>query len=174
MFISRLSNHTLTIVVLCGDAISDRLIDKLQKLQNRATPIITGADYLTSTTDLLSRLGWTNLKERRNQQKVLMMFNIFNGMTPAYLEEIFASNIGRSIYNLRTPRWNLALPAVKTNYYRNSFAYTGAKVWNALPDNLKGEKSTAVFKNKLESSISLSIALHCNQTFHFILFIDSS
>ena len=86
-----------------------------------------------------------------------MMFKIFNGMTPAYLEEIFVSNIGRSIYNLRTPRWNLALPAVKTNYYRNSFAYTGAKVWNALPDNLKGEKSTAAFKNKLESSISLSI-----------------
>ena len=113
MFISRLSNHTLTIVVFCGDAISDRLTDKLQKLQNRATRIITGADYLTSTTELLSSLGWTNLKERRNQQKALMMFKIFNGMTPAYLEQIFASNIGRSIYNLRTPRWNLALPGVK-------------------------------------------------------------
>ena len=37
--------------------IRDRLIDKLQKLQNRATRIITGADYLTPTTELLSRLG---------------------------------------------------------------------------------------------------------------------
>ena len=70
-----------------------------------------------------------------------MMVKIFNGMTPAYLEEIFSSNIRRSIYNLRTSRWNLALPAVKTSYYRNSFAYTGAKVWNALPDDLKGKKS---------------------------------
>ena len=98
MFISRLSNHTLTIVVLCEDAISDRLIDKLQKLQNRATRIITGADYLTSTTELLSRLGWTNLKKRRNQQKTFMMFKNFNGMTSAYLEGIFSSNKVKFIF----------------------------------------------------------------------------
>ena len=98
------------------DNISDRLTDKLQKLQNRAARIITGADYLTPTTELLSRLGWTNLKKRRNKQKTLMMFKNFNGMTLAYLEGIFSSNIGRSIYNLRTSRWNLSSPAVKTNY----------------------------------------------------------
>ena len=99
------------------DDISDRLTDKLQKLQNRVARIITGANYLTPTTELLSRLGWTNLKKRRNKQKTLN----FNGMTPAYLEEIFSSNIGRSMYNTRTSRWNLSLPTVKTNYYRNSF-----------------------------------------------------
>ena len=98
------------------DDISDRLTDKLQKLQNRAARIITGADYLTPTTELLSRLGWTNLKKRRNKQKTLMMFKNFNGMTLAYLEGIFSSNIGRSIFNLRTSRWNLSSPAVKTNY----------------------------------------------------------
>ena len=99
------------------DDISDRLTDKLQKLQNRVARIITGANYLTPTTELLSRLGWTNLKKRRNKQKTLN----FNGMTPVYLEEIFSSNIGRSMYNTRTSRWNLSLPTVKTNYYRNSF-----------------------------------------------------
>ena len=45
---------------------------------------------------------------------------------------------------------------LKTNYYQNSFDYTAAKVWNALPDDLKGEKSIGAFKNKLES-IDLSI-----------------
>ena len=43
------------------------------------------------------------------------------------------------------------LMAVKTNDYQNSFDYAGAKVWNALPDDLKGEKSIGAFKNKLES-----------------------
>ena len=103
------------------DDISDRLTDKLQKLQNRVARIIVGANYQTPTTELLSRLGWTNLKKRRNKQKTLKMFKNFNGMTPAYLEEIFSSNIGRSMYNTRTSRWNLSLPTVKTNYYRNSF-----------------------------------------------------
>ena len=51
------------------DDISDRLTDKLQKLQNRAARIISGADYLTPTTALLGRLGWNNLKKRRNKRK---------------------------------------------------------------------------------------------------------
>ena len=49
------------------------------------------------------------------------------------------------------------LMAVKNKLlYQNSFDYAGAKVWNALPDDLKGEKSIGAFKNKLES-VDLSI-----------------
>ena len=66
-----------------------------------------------------------------------MMFKIMNGITPAYLEDIFTKNIGRSVYNLRISRRNLALPAVKTDYYQNSVAYTGAKISNTLPDEMK-------------------------------------
>ena len=92
------------------------------------------------TSDLLNKLGWSSLKEKRNKQKALMMFKFMNGMTPAYLEDIFTRNIGRSVYNLRISRRNLALLAVKTDYYRNSFAYTGAKIWNALPDEMNIRK----------------------------------
>ena len=138
------------------DDISDHLTDKLQILQNRAARVITGADYRMHISELLSKLGWSSLKEKRNKQKALMMFKIMNGMTPPYLEDIFTRNIGRSVYNLRISRRDLALPAVKTDYYRNSFAYTGAKVWNALPEEMKYEKSMRTFKNKLES-LNLSI-----------------
>ena len=138
------------------DDISDQLTDKLQKLQNRAARVITGADYRTPSSVLLNKNGWSSLKEKRNKQKALMMFKIMNGMTPAYLEDILTRNIGRSVYNLRISRRNLALPAVKTDYYRNSFAYTGAKIWNALPDEMKYEKSMRTFKRNLES-LNLSI-----------------
>ncbi|KAL9954240.1 hypothetical protein ACROYT_G041748 [Oculina patagonica] len=131
--------------------ISDHLNDKLQKLQNRAARVITGADYQIRTNELFNKLRWSNLKEKRNKQKALMMFKIMNGMTPTYLEDIFSRNIGSSVYNLRTSGRNLALPVVKTDYYRKSFAYTGVKIWNALPDDLKYEKSMRVFKKKLES-----------------------
>ena len=75
----------------CGtvwNGIGDNLADKLQKLQNRAARVITGADYLTPTKEILiNKLGWSNLKERRNKQKALMMFKIANGMTPRYLKD---------------------------------------------------------------------------------------
>ena len=84
------------------------------------------------------------------------MFKMINGMTKRYLEDIFTRNTGRSVYNLRISRRDLALPAVKTDYYRNGFAYTGAKVWNVLPEEMKYEKSMRAFKNKLES-LNLSV-----------------
>ena len=51
------------------DDISDQLTDKLQTLQNRSARVITGADYRMPTSDLLSKLGLSSLKEKRNKQK---------------------------------------------------------------------------------------------------------
>ena len=96
--------------VAVWDDISDQLTDKLQILQNRAARVITGADYRTPSSVLLNKLGWSSLKEKRHKQKALMMFKIMNGMTPAYLEDIFTRNIGRSVFYLRISRSNLALP----------------------------------------------------------------
>lgn len=49
--------------------------------------IITGSDYmkLTLTNELLNTLGWSNLKERRNKQKALVMFKTLNEMIPILL-----------------------------------------------------------------------------------------
>ena len=80
-----------------------------------------------------------------------MMFKTTNGMAPTYLQDMFTSNIGRSVCNLRTSRYILALPVAKTDYYRKSFAYTEAKVWNLLPEEMRSERSLSAFKNKLAS-----------------------
>ena len=71
-----------------------------------------------------------------------------NGIT---LKDMFSKNIGTSCYNLRTSREDIALPRARTGYYRNSFAFTGAKIWNSLPNDLKCERSLESFKNKLKS-----------------------
>ena len=89
------------------DDISDQLTDKLQILRNRTARVITGADYRMPTSNVLGKLGWSSLTEKRNKQKTLIIFKIINGMTPAYLEDIFTRNIGRSVYNLRISRRNL-------------------------------------------------------------------
>ena len=86
-----------------------------------------------------------------------LLYMVVHGSTWLYMAiDIFTRNMGRSVYNLRISRRNLALPAVKTNYYQNNFAYTGAKIWNALPDEMRYEKSMKAFKRKLES-LNLSI-----------------
>lgn len=75
-----------------------------------------------------------------------------NGLAPGYLEDISRRNIEKSIYNLEISRRNPALPVVKTDYYRNCFAYTGAKVWNALPDEMGYENSKGAIKHEIRIS----------------------
>ena len=36
-------------------------------------------------------------------------------------------------YNLRDSDNKLAIPLPRTNHYKNSFAYSGAVLWNSLP-----------------------------------------
>ena len=47
-----------TYCCIVWDTISETQIVNLQKLQNRAARIITGASYLQRSSDVLCKLGW--------------------------------------------------------------------------------------------------------------------
>ncbi len=50
---------------LVWDNCSDYLIDKLQKLQNRAAGVITGATYETRSHDVLKRITLATLEIKK-------------------------------------------------------------------------------------------------------------
>ena len=78
------------------------------------------------------------------------MFKILNGLTPPYLSQMFTHSDSFHDYGLRSSRMNLALPKSCTDFYRNSFSFTGAKIWNDLPNSLKEETSLKRFMGKLD------------------------
>ena len=143
----------LSYCCIVWDSISDTLANNLQKLQNRAARIITGASYYRRSADIRHELGWLSLVHMRQHHKAIMMFKVVNGLCPTYLSDMFTFNNSLNDYSLRSSRTNLELPKNRTNYYKNSFAFSGAKVWNALPSNLKEEASLERFKTKLKSHI---------------------
>ena len=61
---------------LVWDNCSDYLIDKLQKLQNRAARVITGRSYETRSRDVLKELHWQPLKERFEQKKLFLCIRL--------------------------------------------------------------------------------------------------
>ena len=69
-------------------------------------------------------------------QAYVQMFKIVNRMTPHYLKDIFSARPGASVYNLITSQDDFATPSARTDYYRKSFAFTGAKISNALPNDM--------------------------------------
>ena len=111
------------------------LSDKLQKLQNRAVRVLTHSSYDADANDYLhAELGWDNLETRRQKLKAEMVYKSLNGFKPNYLSSkyIQRSDVVTS-YNLGDSDNKLAIPSPRTNYYKNSFGYSGAVLWNSLP-----------------------------------------
>ncbi len=76
------------------------------------------------------------------------MYKSLNGLAPVYMSEMF-KYVHES--HSRDPRTsthsNLSLPSGKHKYiYINSFAYSGAKIWNDIPTNIRNSVSLKSFK----------------------------
>ena len=129
------------------------LCDKLPRLQNCAARVLTNSNYDADASILLNDLGWQNLETQRQIQKAVMVFTSLNCLAPAYMSSkfILLSDLFNS-YNLRDSENKLAVPLPRTNYYRNSFCYSGAVLWNNLSTDVRQTKSFTVFRKLLTSS----------------------
>ena len=114
---------------------------KLQRFQNRAGRIISGASYETNSADVLESLSWQTLEERRKRNKSILMYRILNNRAAPILKEQFtrSSDLPEN-YNLRCRRTDLILPNPK----RDS-KYSGAKLWNSLSTEAKLATSENAF-----------------------------
>ena len=122
---------------------------RLQKLQNRSARVITQQGYDIRSNELRNMLEWDNLEQRRDKHKAIMMHKTLNNLAPDYRKELFNQSYSSNNYNLR--KASLALPMPKTEFMKKSFKYSGDKLWNDLPDNVKCVSNPAHFKRKLSS-----------------------
>ena len=78
----------------CGMGLKDRL----QKYQNRAARVITGATYDIRSSVLLEKLNWKSLEERRKYLKSVFIYKILSGHTAPNLNlKMFFALIMRGI-----------------------------------------------------------------------------
>ena len=119
---------------LVWDNCSDYLIDKLQKLQNRAARVITGRSYKTRSRDVLT-LHWQPLKERFEHKKLFFIHKIRNNR-------------------------DFILDKPNTNFMKKSISYAAPSAWNNLPSEAKGaEISSQKFKSTLPMGNLISYIL---------------
>ena len=78
-----------------------------------------------------------------------------HGLAPDYLCSKFERR--ETAYNLRDSENKLNLPLPRTNYYKNSFSYSGATLWNSLPRDIRQAESLGLFK-RLIKEVRLSTA----------------
>ena len=136
------------------DCLSGQSSDKLQKLQNRAARVITKLPFDTSSNLLLDNLKWEKLFLRRKKQKALIMYKTIHDLAPEYLQRLFSQRDAE--YNLRNLEGKLTLPKPNTNYLKRSFCYSGACLWNNLPQYLRNADSIGQFKRTIKQVSDLS------------------
>ncbi len=79
-----------------------------------------------------------------------MVYKCRNGLNPQYLCDTFNAN--HDIHNHNTRNASLRVTKhtkARTAYYHGSFALSGQRLWNELPNNIKLCTSLSSFKNAL-------------------------
>ena len=122
----------------------------LQKLQNRAARILTNSPFDADARPLLNTLGLKTIQEMIDTETTIMVFKALNSLAPEYLSDLFKRNSESHLRVLRNTSSDLQLPNKTTKNGQLCFSYKGAKLWNALPLEIKQASSLQIFKQKFK------------------------
>ena len=87
-----------TYCCIVWDSVGETLADSIQKLQNRAARVITGASCSKhSAHDIWHELAWLSLSEMRQHHMSLMMLKVNHGLSLSYLPGMFDFNTVGSV-----------------------------------------------------------------------------
>ena len=131
-------------------------IQRLQKIQNDSVRFIFnlyGSARRTHITPFLKKLHFLPVKYRIRFKITLLVFKCLNNMAPNYLAELInrRSTKSKSV-RLDNDLFLLDIPP-KPQYVRTeaAFAFSGPKMWNELPYNLRCIADIKVFKKELKT-----------------------
>ena len=79
------------------------------------------------------------------------MFKSLNGLAPVYLHDLFSER--HTDYDLSDSFRNLNLPKPSNDYLKCSFGYSGALLWNSLPENIRAITSIGQFKKEINRTL---------------------
>ena len=99
-------------------------------------------------------LGWTSLEERRTLMKAMLMYKTVNQLVPQRLCNIFQLSDTVNNYNLTGSSTGLFIPRPRTEFLKKSSSYSGAKLWNMIPEDIRSSASYNSFCKNLSSSAS--------------------
>ena len=100
-------------------------------MQNRAARILTGSSCDVRITDLMRRLNWQTLEERRVNKKTLLMYEVKNVTAPDPIKNLF-NVCDNQNYSLRSNLNDFKLDKPKRNFIKKSISYSSAKFWMIL------------------------------------------
>ena len=86
------------------------------------------------------------MSTRAEQLRLNHVFNIFNDLSPPYMNDNFNRVNSLHSHNTRGSAYNFHIPKIKTAQNAYSFYFNAIKNWNSLPDSIKSTTQKGNFK----------------------------
>jgi len=129
---------------------SSSFVHRLLLVQKRAArSVLDIADYEHPSADMFKQLKWMPIQSRINYRKATMVYKCLNNLAPSYMCDMFKFVKDVNSRQTRSAvRDDLYLPGGRhKDVYINSFAYSGALLWNKLPLDIRNKSSLDSFKH---------------------------
>ncbi len=118
--------------------------------QKRAAYVILDIkDIYHHSKDMLFSLKLMPIRDRIKFCKTIMLYKSVNDLTPNYMKDMFTYvRDSHSCTTRSSIKNDLYLPTGKhKELYIQSFAYTGANIWNSINPDIHNQQSLNSFKN---------------------------
>ena len=125
-------------------------IQQLESVQRRAARFVTKEhSRFTSVTELLKRLEWRSLQERRLIARLAMFHKTVHGQAACIIPECFKPSAG-DVCTRGSRAGQYTIPHGRVDVYRFSFFPRTIRLWNMLPAELVQSPDVQVFRTQLQ------------------------
>lgn len=130
------------------------MIDKLQKIQNRAARLVLKRDYRANVREMHKDLTWLFVKDRLLYSLLTFVWNVSKTQTPFKIYINFEFSKDKHDYNTRhAVAGKFTFPKVRSQAIKCTAVYRGMYEWNQLPKQLSEICCRTTFKTKLKQYI---------------------
>ena len=130
----------------------NRLLKRLQGIQNCAARILTFTKRNEHITPILKQLHWLPVVFRIRYKILLLVFKCLYDLAPVYLSELLTPYV--SPRNLRSEnQLLLTQPSPQSSCFYRCFRSSGPALWNDLPLHVKSAPTLPVFKSRLKTHL---------------------
>jgi len=144
--------------ILAG--LPDSTLAPLTRVLHAAARVVLRLGYRDPITPALRHLHWLPIQERVKFKLCLLMFNIVQGCSPSYLQDMVTSCAikQRGRQQLRSASDNsFAVRRTKLRFGERAFSVAGPAAWNSLPVELRFAQTSHAFKKGLKTLLFKSI-----------------
>jgi hypothetical protein len=124
--------------------IGNKHLQRIQRIINASARFVVGVPRCDSITPTLLKLGWLPIKLRVEHKILCLVHQTLHGCAPSYLKNILSFH--SSSRDLRSSDHDLlAIRKTHTNMGDRAFSVYGARLWNKLPQHIRGTHSRGAF-----------------------------